>query len=84
MIGEVPNLTEEIHKRQTQAVMRGAKGSPSPIPAGHILRRVAGSKCWESEADGQSSFDTENVKPNLPPDVVPTRTYYPLHSAFTV
>ena len=32
--------------------------------------------------DGQSSFD-ENVKPNLPPDVVPTRTYSTLHSAFT-
>jgi hypothetical protein len=37
---------------------------------------------WESEADGQSWFD-ENVKPNLPLEVVPTRTYYPLHSAFT-
>ena len=32
--------------------------------------------------DGQSWFD-ENVKPNLPPDVVPTRTYSTLHSAFT-
>jgi len=55
----------------------------SPTPAGHI--RTAGgewSKLWESEADGQSWFD-DNVKPKLPPDVVPIRTYYPLHSAFT-
>jgi hypothetical protein len=25
----------------------------------------------------------ENVKPALPPDIVPDRKYYPLHTAFT-
>jgi hypothetical protein len=37
---------------------------------------------WDSEADGQRWFD-ENVKPNLPPEIVPNRNFYPLHSAFT-
>jgi hypothetical protein len=62
--------------------MRAAKGfiahSGGPHPNGGW--RVV--EMWESEADGQSWFDA-NVKPNLPPGVVPTRTYYPLHSAFT-
>jgi len=25
----------------------------------------------------------DNVKPNLPPDIIPDRRYYPLHTAFT-
>jgi hypothetical protein len=35
----------------------------------------------ESEEDGQNWFN--NVKPNLLPDIVPNRTYHPLHTAFT-
>ena len=37
---------------------------------------------WESEADGKKWFE-ENVRPNLPPDIVPNRQYFPLHTAFT-
>ena len=84
MIGEVPNLTEEIYGgliEQMKPTMMAAKGfiahSGGPHPDGGW--RVV--EMWESEADGQSWFD-ENVKPNLPPDIVPTRVYYPLHSAF--
>ena len=85
MIGEVPNLTEEIYGgmlEQMKPMMRAAKGfiahSGGPSPNGGW--RVV--EMWESEADGQSWFD-ENVKPNLPPDIVPNRSYFPLHSAFT-
>jgi hypothetical protein len=85
MIGEVPNLTEEVYGgmiEQMKPLLTAAKGfiahSGGPHPDGGW--RVV--EMWESEADGQSWFD-ENVKPNLPPDIVPTRTYYPLHSAFT-
>ena len=85
MIGEVPNLTEEIYGGMIEAMeplMRAANGfiahSGGPSPSGGW--RVI--EMWESEADAQSWFD-ENVKPNLPPGIVPTRTYHPLHSAFT-
>jgi hypothetical protein len=49
-----------------------------PSPAGGI--RVI--EIWESEADSQKFFN-ENLKPNLPPGVVPDLTYYELHAAFT-
>jgi hypothetical protein len=85
MIGEVPNLTEEIYAGligQLTPLMRGAKGFIShaggPNPAGGW--RVV--EIWESEEDGQAWF-VENVKPNLPPGISPNRTYHPLHSAFT-
>jgi hypothetical protein len=85
VIGDVPNLTEEIYGsliEQMKPRMQAAKGfiahSGGPHPDGGW--RVV--EMWESEADGQSWFD-DNVKPNLPADIVPTRTYHPLHSAFT-
>jgi len=84
MIGEVPNLTEEAYDGmigQMKPSLVAAKGfiahSGGPHPDGGW--RVV--EMWESEADGDAWFD-ENVKPNLPPDVVPNRTYSPLHSAF--
>jgi len=85
MIAEVPNLTEEIYGGmvgQMMPLMRAAKGFIShaggPDPTGGW--RVV--EIWESEDDGQSWFD-ENVKPNLPEDIVPNRTYHTLHTAFT-
>jgi hypothetical protein len=85
MIGEVPNLTEEIYggmieqfKPQMQAAPGFLAHSGGPHPDGGW--RVV--EMWDSEADGQRWFE-ENVKPNLPPGIVPKRTYYPLHSAFT-
>jgi len=85
MIGEVPNLTEEIYGAmlgQLMPLMRASKGFSShaggPNPAGGW--RVV--EVWESEEDGKKWFD-ENVKPNLQPGIVPDRRYYPLHTAFT-
>ena len=85
MIGDVPNLTEEIYGgmiEQMKPQMMASKGfiahSGGPHPDGGW--RVV--EIWETEEDGQAWFD-DNVKPNLPPGIVPTRTYYPLHSAFT-
>jgi hypothetical protein len=85
MIGEVPNLTEEIYAGmvgQLMPLMRAHKGFVShaggPNPDGGW--RVV--EVWESEEDGEKWFD-ENVKPNLPPDIVPNRRYFPLHTAFT-
>ena len=84
MIGEVPNLTEEVYAAMVgnmMPLMRASKGFIShaggPHPAGGW--RVV--EVWESEEDGQTWFE-QNVKPNLPPDVVPDRTYFPLHTAF--
>lgn len=85
MIGEVPNLTEEIYGAmvaQLMPLMRASQGfiahAGGPNPAGGW--RVV--EIWESEEDGQKWFD-DNVKPNLPPEIVPNRTYHPLHTAFT-
>jgi hypothetical protein len=85
MIGEVPNLTEEIYAGmvgQLMPLMRASEGfishagGPSPTGGWRVV------EVWESEEDGQKWFD-ENVKLKLPPDVVPDRTYHPLHTAFT-
>jgi hypothetical protein len=85
MIGEVPNLTEEIYAAmvgQLKPVMQGSDGfiahTGGPNPAGGW--RVV--EIWESEELAQKWFD-DNVKPNLPPEIVPNRTYHPLHTAFT-
>lgn len=85
MIGEVPNLTEDVYAGligQLTPLMRAHKGfvshaaGPSPEGGWRVV------EVWESEEDGQKWFD-ENVKPNLPPGVVPNRRYFPLHTAFT-
>lgn len=85
MIGEVPNLTEEIYGGmigQMAPLMRAATGfishagGPSPSGGWRVV------EMWESEEDGQKWFD-ETVKPNLPPEIVPDRRYYPLHTAVT-
>jgi hypothetical protein len=85
MIGEVPNLTEEIYGSLIGQMMPGLQaangfiahsGGPSPSGGWRVV------EMWESEDDAQLWFD-ENVRPTLPPEIVPTRTYYPLHSAFT-
>ena len=85
LIGEVPTLTEEIYGGlvgQMKPVMQAAPGflahSGGPSPSGGW--RVV--EIWESEAEAQQWFD-ENVKPTLPPEIVPVRNYYPLHTAFT-
>jgi hypothetical protein len=79
------DLTEEVYARiagQMTPLIRAVKGfichAGRPNPAGGW--RVV--EIWESEADGQNWFD-HNVKPNLPPGVVPKHTYYPLHAAVT-
>jgi hypothetical protein len=85
MIGEVPNLTEEIYGGmvgQLMPVMREYKGfiahggGPHPDGGWRVI------EIWETEDDGRAWFE-ENVKPNLPPDIVPDRQYFPLHTAFT-
>ena len=85
MIGEVPNLTEDMYGgmvTQLMPAMRSAKGfishagGPSPSSGWRVV------EVWESEEDARKWFE-ENVRPNLPPGVVPDRTYFPLHTAFT-
>jgi heme-degrading monooxygenase HmoA len=84
MIGEVPNLTEEVYAAMVgdmMPLMRASKGfishSGGPSPSGGW--RVV--ETWDSEEDGQAWFE-ENVAPNLPPGIVPNRQYFPVHSAF--
>jgi hypothetical protein len=50
-------------------------GGPNPGGGWRVV------EMWESEAEAQKWFD-DNVKPNLPPEIVPHRTYHPLHAAF--
>jgi hypothetical protein len=85
MIGEVPDLTEEVYAGmigRMAPAMRAHKGFVShaagPNPGGGW--RVV--EVWESEEDARTWF-TQNVEPNLPPGVVPNRQYFPLHTAFT-
>ena len=85
MIGEVPNLTEEVYSgmiAQMKPLMLSSNGfishAAGPSPSGGW--RVV--EVWESEADSEAWFDA-NVKPNLPPGVVPDRQFSPLHTAFT-
>jgi hypothetical protein len=85
MIGEVPNLTAEVYAGmvgQMMPLMKAHRGfishAAGPSPSGGW--RVV--EVWETEDDGQTWFE-ENVKPALPSDIVPDRTYYPLHTAFT-
>jgi len=85
MIGEVPNMTEEIYAGMIghmKPLMRASKGfiSHAAGPSATGGWRVV--EAWESEEDGEKWFD-ENVKPNLPPNIVPNRKYHPLHTAFT-
>ncbi len=84
MIGEVPNLSEEVYGAmigQMMPLMRAAEGfishAAGPSPSGGW--RVV--ETWDSEEHGQAWFD-QNVKPNLPPGIVPNRVYHPLHTAF--
>ena len=85
MIAEQPNLDKGTYGAMLEQVMpllRAANGFMShtggPSPAGGI-RLI---EIWESEADSQR-FLNENLKPNLPPGVVPDLTYFELYAAFT-
>jgi hypothetical protein len=84
-IFEQPNLDQATYASMVEQLMpslRSAKGFMShaggPSPAGGT--RII--EIWESAADSQR-FLNENLKPNLPPGVVPDSTYYELHAAFT-
>jgi hypothetical protein len=67
---------------QLMPVLRSAKGFMShaggPSPAGGT--RII--EIWESEADSRNFFN-ENLKPNLPPELVPESSYHELHAVFT-
>jgi hypothetical protein len=84
MIAEQPNLDEGTYASMLEPLMpllRSANGfiSHTGGPAAGGIRII---ETWESEADQQKFFN-ENLKPNLPPGLVPDLTYYELHAAFT-
>ncbi len=85
MIAEVPNLTEETYGGmigQMTPLFRASNGfishsgGPSPTGGWRIV------ETWESEEDSEKFFD-EKVRPNVPPEIVPDRRYYPLHTIIT-
>jgi heme-degrading monooxygenase HmoA len=51
-------------------------GGPSPSGGTRII------EVWASEADSERFF-TENLKPNIPPELFPDTTYSELQAAFT-
>jgi hypothetical protein len=85
MTAEQPNLDERTYctmLEQLMPLMRAAKGfishSGGPSPAGGT--RII--EVWESKSDSQAFFEA-NLKPNLPPALVPSLKYEDLHAAFT-
>ena len=85
MIGEVPTLTAEVYN----GMLEGLK--PSMLTANGFIAHAGGPspeggwrvvEMWDSEEDGQAWFD-KFVAPNLPPDIVPTRAFYPVDAAFS-
>jgi len=50
-------------------------GGPSPEGGWRVV------EMWESEEIAQAWFN-ENVKPNLPPEINPERTFHAVHAAF--
>jgi hypothetical protein len=85
MIAEQPNMDQGTYAsmlEQLTPLLRSAKGLVShaggPSPAGGT--RII--EIWESRAAQQTFFD-ENLKPHLPPGLVPDLTYYELHAAIT-
>jgi hypothetical protein len=84
MIAEQPKLDQGTYAlvlEQLMPLLHSANGfmyhAGGPSPAGGI-RMV---EVWESEADSRKFFN-ENLKPNLPPGIVPELAYYELHAAF--
>ena len=85
MIGEVPNLTQDVYEgmlEQLKPVMLGSRGFISHTGGPHPDGGWRVVEVWETEEDGRNWFTT-NVEPKLPPDIKPDRKYYPLHTAFT-
>jgi hypothetical protein len=85
MIGEVPALTAEMYNgmidglKPTLLAANGFiahAGGPSPQGGWRVV------EMWDTEEEGQAWFE-ENVRPNLPPGVVPQRTFYPVDAAFS-
>jgi hypothetical protein len=85
MIGEVPNLTQEVYEGMIgglKPVLQSSQGfishagGPSPNGGWRVV------EMWDSEEESEAWFQA-NVKPNLPEGVVPERTFYEVHSAFT-
>jgi hypothetical protein len=85
MIAHVPDLTAEVYGgliEQMKPSLQSAKGfishSGGPHPDGGW--RVV--ETWDSEADATEWFE-QNVRPNLPPGIVPNRVYSEVLTAFT-
>ena len=70
------NLAEEID--DVGSSQQVALGSLIAQIIAHLLKLA----CSPARGPRRKWFD-ENVKPNLPPGIVPDRKYYPLHTAFT-
>jgi heme-degrading monooxygenase HmoA len=84
VIAEVPDLSEPAYLsmlEQLKPALEAAPGflfhagGPSPDGGSRVV------EVWESEDDAEQWFDT-GVKPNLPPGLIPVRTFHPLHRAF--
>jgi hypothetical protein len=85
MIGEVQGLTAEVYNGMLEGLkptLQAAEGfiahagGPSPEGGWRVV------EMWDTEENGQAWFD-EFVRPNLPPEIVPQRTFYPVDAAFS-
>ena len=85
MIGEVPTLTEEMYAGMVQQLgpsMQGAEGFIAHVGGPHPSGGWRVIEVWDSEEQAQAWFEA-NVRPNLPPGVVPDRSYHPIHTRIT-
>ena len=86
MIGEVPNLTEEIYAGMIGQMMPSVAGLQRVHLACRRARIQQAVGEWSRSGSPKKTArggSTRTCDPNLPPDIVPDRQYYPLHTAFT-
>jgi hypothetical protein len=85
MIAEVPTMTSEMYN----GMIEGLK--PTLLAANGFVAHAGGSspeggwrvvEIWDSEEEGQAWYE-QFVAPNLPPDVVPRRTFHAVDAAFS-
>jgi hypothetical protein len=81
MTGNVPGLNKETYDgiiSQVGDKMRASKGFifHASVPSGDHWKIV---EIWESEADGQAWFEG-TVRPNLPAEIKPDRSYEAIHN----
>jgi hypothetical protein len=85
MIAQVPGMTEEVYLgtlENLQPVLQATSGFISHAGGPHPDGGWRVVEMWDSQ-DVADTWFAEHVRPNLPPEVQPDRTFYEVATAFT-